>query len=299
MAGVQPLSGYTPAVTPTVVDQPGVVLDPSVMGGPYNPAHGQYEWDDPVPWSIQQGLDLSGQGPTVEGGLLTQIAPNALAGSDPDSYADPTATRSHGGPWPSVHIADSGAVNSATTTAEQSLANQELHSIDSGVVDSFTTQPAPGHKMPWNLQPDYNSQGAAAGVDPGGLHGNSMTGRDRFEGTLVAGDNLNQYGFDQAHIHRQNPAGEVPVPLNTTQGAQRPMVMNVPGRYEYPTGAGSPFAGQIAGVGNDVGAGEIGVPSDYMPPPDAPTNPPLQDPSGAAAGSAAAAGAPVWGWDGI
>jgi hypothetical protein len=179
-------------------------------------------------------------------------------------------------------------------TAAQASANAALHSIDSGVPASFTTNRlAPGGpgKMPWNLSPDYNSQGADAGVDPGGLTGNNMTGRDRFEGLLAAGDNLNQFGMDQAHIHRQNPAGNVPVPLDTTQGAQRPMVMNVPGRWEYPTGAGSPFAGQIPGQGNDVGAAEIGVASDYTAPPDPPTNPSLQ--------SQTANQVPAWGLDGI
>lgn len=288
MTGVQGLTGLTPAVTPAIKENPGVTLDPSVMGGPYNPAHGTYEWADPVPWSIQQGVDLSGQAPTVEGSLIGQPPPSAQVGGDPDGYADPTATLSHGGPWPHVHIAGAGAVNNAAATAQQSMANAELHSIDSGVVASFTQNPVPGHKMPWTLQPDFNSQGSAAGVDPGGLAGNAMTGRDRFEGRLVAGDNLNEHGFDQAHVHRQNPAGEVPVPLNTTQGAQRPMVMNVPGRYQYPTGAGSPFAGQVPGVGNDTGAAEIGVASDYTPPPDSPTNPQL-----------ASSAEPAWGLEGV
>ena len=100
-----------------------------------------------------------------------------------------------------------------------------------------------------------------------------------------------QDGMDQAHIHRQNPAGQVPVPLDTTQGAQRPMVMNVPGRYgSYPVGSGSPFYGQLPGVGNDTGAAEIGVPSDYTPPPDAPTNPAITSQN---------AGQPAWGLEGV
>lgn len=293
MAGTQGLTGLTPTVTPTAVTDPGVTLDPSVMGGPYNPAHGDYEWDDPVPWIIQQGVDVSGQAPTVQGSLLAQAPPGAPAGTDPDSYADPTATLSHGAPWPHVHILNSGAVNDARATAEQAAANAVLHSLDSGDPAAFTTnlQGAPADKMAWNLQPDYNTSGATEGVDPGGLTGNNMTGRDRFEGILVPGDNLNRYGFDQAHIHRQNPAGDMPVPLDTTQGAQRPMVMNVPGRYgSYPVGGGSPFTGQLPGVGNDTGAAEIGVPSDYAPPPDPPSNPALQS---------ADTGQPVWGWDGI
>jgi len=270
-----PVQPVNPIVTPTAVTQPGVELDPSVMGGPYNPAHAQYTWGDPVPWSIQQGLDLTAQGPTVEGSLIGDVPATPVAGYDPASYADPTSTLSHGGPWPYRHIPDSGAVNNRQVTAEQAAANAELHSYDDGTAASFTTnlQAPTGHKMPWNMSPDYNSQGLPDGTDVGALDGNAMTGRDRFQGRTAPGDNINRFGYDQAHVHRQNPAGEVPVPLNTTQGKQRPMVMNIPGRYEYPTGAGSPFAGQLAGVGNNTGAAEIGVPSDYTPPPDSPTNP--------------------------
>ena len=272
---VGPVQPVNPMVTPAAVQQPGVVLDPSIMGGPYNPAHGQYEWDDPVPWSIQQVLDLSGQGPTVEGSLIGELPSVLVAGSDPSSYADPTSTLSHAAPWPSEHVADSGAVSNRVSAAEQALANALLHSFDDGTAASFTTnlQAPTGHKMPFNLSPDYNSQGLEAGTDVGQLNANNNTGRDRFQGLTAPGDNVNRFGFDQAHVHRQNPAGDVPVPLDTTQGAQRPMVMNVPGRYQYPTGPASPFRGQLAGVGNNVGAAEIGVPSDYSPPPDAPTNP--------------------------
>jgi hypothetical protein len=271
-----PVGPVNPAVTPAAVTQPGVVLDPSIMGGPYNPAHGAYEWQDPdpVPWSIQQGLDLTGQGPTVEGSLLGTVPGTPLAGTDAQSYADPTSTMSHNAPWPYQHVPGVGTVNNREAAALQSIANAELHSYDDGTVASFTTnRQAPGHKMPWDHVPDFNSQGVPAGADVGQLDANNMTGRDRFTGLTAPGDNINRFGFDQAHVHRQNPAGEVPVPLNTTQGQQRPMVMNVPGRYEYPTGPGSPFEGQLAGVGNNLGAAEIGVPSDYVPPPDAPTNP--------------------------
>jgi hypothetical protein len=272
---VGPVQPVNPTVTPAVVLQPGVELDPSIMGGPYNPVHGQAQWDNPEPWSIQQGLDLSGQGPTVTPGIIGDTPAVDVAGSDPSSYADPTSTLSHAAPWPWRHIADSGAVNNRDATAEQAAANAELHAYDDGTAASFTTnlQAPTGHKMPWDLSPDYNTQGLAEGTDVGALDANNMTGRDRFVGLTAPGDNINQYGFDQAHVHRQNPAGEVPVPLNTTQGHQRALVMNVPGRYEYPTGNGSPFAGQLAGVGNNVGAAEIGVPSDYTPTPDAPTNP--------------------------
>jgi hypothetical protein len=270
-----PVGPVNPIVTPTAVTQPGLELNPSIMGGPYNPAHGRYEWGDPVPWSIQQGLDLTGQGPTVQASLLGEVPGTPVADADPWSYADPTSTLSHAAPWPYRHIPDSGAVNNRVATAMQAAANAELHAYDDGTVAAFTTnlQAPTGHKMPWNLEPDYNRQGADAGVDVGALDANNMTGRDRFAGLTAPGDNINRFGMDRAHIQRQNPAGEVPVPLNTTQGKQRPMVMNIPGRYQYPTGAGSPFAGQIAGVGNNIGAAEIGVPSDYTPPPDAPTNP--------------------------
>jgi hypothetical protein len=291
VAGVQGLTGLTPTVIPTVVTDPGASAE-EIHGGTVNPAHASWEWDNPVPWAIQQGLDLSGQPVTVEGSLVGGTPSGAGKGDDPQAYADAALTHSHGAPWPWQHIPDSGAVNSAEVTAAQAQANQQLHSYDAGDVAAFTRQPVPHGqgKMPWNLSPDYTSSGAPSGNNVGDLATNNHTGLDRFAGDVVAGDNLNRFGMDGAHIQRQNPAGYLPVPLDTTMGVQRPQVNNVPGRYgSYPVGTGSPFRGQIPGVGNDTGAAEIGVASDYVPPPDAPTNPPLQP----------AASAPVWGVTGL
>jgi len=280
MAGVTGITGID-GVLPVWVDQPGVTLDPSVMGGPYNPAHGQASWDPQAgdPYSAQQGVSLAGQQPTVEESLLGVTPRGAPPGEDPEAYADPTATLSHGAPWPWQHIPDSGAVDNAEATAALALANAELHSVDSGDPAAWATnlQGAPALKMPWQLDPDYVSSGLPLGVQVGQLTGNGGTGRDRFAGWVVPGENLNRFGFDGAHVTRQDPSrGTLPVPDTSMQGAQRPMVLNIPGRYgSYPVGAGSPFAGQVPGVGNDTGAAEIGIASDYVPPPDVPTAPPL------------------------
>lgn len=298
VSGLSGLTGLTPTVTPTVVMDPQEGPD-EVYGGPYNPVHGQWEWDNPVPWSIQQGLDLGSQPvPGTPGGLVAghNMPPVAGAGQAQHAYADPTATFSHNAPWPHVHIPNSGAVNDDVATARQSEANQALHSIDTGDPHAFTTnlQGAPAEKMPWEIYPEYVSSGLAQGTDVGGLTGNNRTGWDRFAGWTAPGDNINRFGFDSAHVTRFTPNdnAQVPVPLDTMQGAQRPMVMNIPGRYgSYPVGQGSPFAGQLPGVGNDTGAAEIGVASDYSPPPDAPTNAPIQQTAGTAA--------PVWGVTGL
>jgi hypothetical protein len=297
--GLAGLTGLTPTVTPTAVNDPGATA-PEIHGGPANPAHGQLEWDNPVPWAIQQGISMTGQPlPNPDPAMLGQPGGHAAgAGSDPEAYADANLTRSHAAPWPWQHIPDSGAVNSREATAAQSIANTELHAYDAGDAREFThIEPPTDHKMPWGIDPHYVSSGLEAGTPVGGLQGNNRTGWDRFAGGewAVPGDNINRFGFDSAHVTRFAPttAAELPVPRadSTVQGAQRPMVMNVPGRYgSYPVGAGSPFAGQLPGVGNNVGAAEIGVPSDYQPPPDAPTNVPLQQ-----AGSPA----PVWGWSGL
>lgn len=293
MAG--PQSALTPAVNPSVV--PAVVEDPGapaelIHGGPASPAHGQWEWDNPVPWAVQQGLDLTGQDPTVDGSLIGGVPPGAPAGIDYDAWADPTATYSHAAPWPADHTG--GAVNDRDLIAGQLEANRAAHSVDSGDPAAFTQQlqGAPAVKMPWEITPDYVSSGDPGAVPVGGLTGNNHTGWDRYAGWAVPGENINRYGFDSAHVIRPTPGpgAHVPVPDDTTMGAQRALVMNVPGRYglSYPTGPGSPFAGQTAGVGYDIGAAEIGVPSDYSPPPDAPTNPPLAD-----------TGATPWGWSGL
>jgi hypothetical protein len=297
MAGPQSalIPAVNPSLTPAVAEDPGAPAE-LIHGGPASPEHGNWEWDNPVPWAAQQGLDLAGQDPTAEGSLIGAVPPNAPPGTDLDAYADPTATLSHGAPWPADHTM--GAVNDRDATAVQAEANRAAHSIDSGGPAAFTQQlqGAPASKMPWENSPDYVSAGNPASVPVGGLTGNNRTGWDRYAGWAVPGDNLNRYGFDSAHVTRFTPAGpaHVPVPDDQTMGVQRPLVMNIPGRYghQYPTGPGSPFAGQLAGTGYDIGAGEIGVPSDYVPPPDPLTNPPLAE------ASPAAAPAP-WGWSGL
>jgi len=294
-----PLGGLVSEVAPVAVQQPGVVLDPSVMGGPYNPAHGQAQWSGtgsgyPVPWAIQQGLDLSGQQATTDAAMLGQTPAGLPPGSDPHQFADAAVTLSHGAPWMVPgQMPPVGSIHDPEQAAARQLYMATLHSLDTGDVAASTTnlQASVSGKMPWGLSPNYVSSGAPSGVNPGELTGNNRTGWDRFEGWAIPGDNLNTDGMDSAHVTRQNPSGDMPQPGDSMQGAQRPMVLNIPGRYgSYSVGPGSPFFGQVPGVGNDVGAAEIGVPSDYVPPPDAPTNPPLApDPNSA----------PVWGWTGL
>jgi hypothetical protein len=313
MQGLTGLTGLTPTVVPTVVEDSGAPAE-QIHGTTANPAHGQWTWDNPVPWSLQQGLDLSSQpSPGTGAGMLGDKPLDAGAGQDPEGYADASLTHSHAAPWPWEHIPNSGAVDNAVVTAAQSQANQALHAYDAGDAREFThIEPPTDHKMPWGIEPLYVSQGLEAGVPVGGLTGNNRTGWDRFAGWTgtdgltraeapgtsypavgSAGGNLNSYGFDSAHVTRFTPlqGAQVPVPQDTTQGTQRPMVMNVPGRYgSYPVGQGSPFQGQLPGVGNDVGAAEIGVGSDYQAPPTIPTNAPLQQ---------SASSAPVWGYSGL
>lgn len=292
---LMPVTGLVTELTPNIVTDPGVTLDPSVMGGPANPAHGQAQWDMgtgyPVPWAIQQGLDLSNQPAVGDAAMLGGVPPNAQPGHDPEQYADAAVTLSHAAPWPSVQLPGTGLINSLEAAAARQEYLASLHAVDAGDtrVNSHNLQGAPATKTPWDLSPDYVSSGDPLAVDVGALTGNNRTGRERHAGWVRAGQNLNTGGMDSAHVTRQNPGGEIPRPDDTMQGAQRPMVMNVPGRYQsYAVGAGSPFAGQIPGAGGDVGAAEIGVPSDYAPPPDSPTNPVL-----------APAGDPVWGYSGL
>jgi len=292
-----PVGGLVPETVPNSVTQPGVMLDPSVMGGPYNPAHGNAQWDMgtgyPTPWAIQQGLDLSNQPATSEGSLMAGPPSNLPPGQDPEQYADAVITLSHAAPWPSVQLPGTGSISDPEAYAIRQEYLQSLHAVDAGDTDALFSrnlQGAPASKRPWELSPNYETSGIPTGNNVGDLTGNNHTGWERFAGWAVPDENLNAYGFDHAHVTRQNPGGMIPVPDDTMQGAQRPMVMNIPGRYQdYAVGAGSPFYGQIPGVGGDVGAAEIGVPSDYTPPPDAPTNPAMAAPSGP----------PVWGVTGL
>src|ERR1017187_782577 len=291
-----PNGGLVPETVPNIVTQPGVVLDPSVMGGPANPTHGNAQWDMgtgyPTPWAIQQGLDLSNQPALGDATMLGGTPSNLPPGSDPEQYADAAVTLSHAAPWPSVQLPGTGSISDPEAAAIRQEYLASLHAVDAGDtrVNSHNLQGAPVTKTPWDLTPNYVSSGDPLAVDLGALTGNNHTGRERHAGWTAPGANLNTDGMDSAHVTRQNPGGNIPVPDETMQGAQRPMVMNVPGRYQsYAVGAGSPFAGQIPGVGGDVGAAEIGVPTDYIPPPDAPTNPAQTAPSGP----------PVWGYSGL
>ncbi len=293
LGGLTPIGGLVTELQPNIVTEPGMTLDPSIMGGPYNPKHGDAQWDMgtgyPVPWAIQQGVDLSGQPATMNSDLMAGPPSNLPPGSDPEQYADAAVTLSHAAPWPSVQLPGTGSIQDAEAYAIRQEYLQSLHAVDAGDtrVNSQNLQGAIVSKMPWGLSPDYVSSGDPEAVDVGALTGNNHTGWERHAGWVTPGANLNTDGMDSAHVTRQNPGGDVPVPRDDSQGAQRPMVMNVPGRYQsYAVGSGSPFYGQIPGVGGDIGAAEIGAPSDYNPPPDAPTNPVLQG----------AGGPPVWGY---
>jgi hypothetical protein len=297
--GLSGLTGLTPTVTPTAVSDPGATAA-EIHGTTVNPVHADWEWDNPVPWAIQQGIQMTGQPIPNPDPTMLGSSPHVMgAGYDTEAYADANLTHSHNAPYPEIY-GPVGEASNREAAAEQQQINQAVHASDTGAAREFTMIEIPtDHKMPWGLSPDYNTQGAEEGTQVGQLTGNNRTGWDRFAGWAQGGDvtratapgtpypavgsaggNLNRFGFDQAHIQRQNPMGDVPVPRadTTVQGIQRPMVMNVPGRYgSYPVGAGSPFQPQTQppGVGNNIGAAEIGVPSDYSPPPDAPTNAPL------------------------
>jgi hypothetical protein len=297
MAGVVGLTGLTGNQPLQVtIANPGATAD-VIHGDRADPAHGQYEWDVepfPLPWEIQPRWSGS-PAPVVAPEMLGDNDP-PVAGQedDPDAYADPTATFSHGGPWP-LAVSDYASTR-IEQTAEQSTANEANRSLDSGVPESFTEWPPPtADKMEWERSPDFTSPGSDRLGDPGTLTGNNRTGWVRGQGwtgndpldrsprpgapayTAVggAGGNLNGYGFDSAHVSRFAPGSPayIPVPDASMMGAQRPMLVQLDGRHTYPVAGGGPFDGQTPGMFVTAGGELTGLPSDYAASPDPPTGP--------------------------
>lgn len=288
--GLTSLTGNQPLQV--TVSEPGAAAE-DIHGGPASSAHGGWEWDQepfPMPWEIQPRWTSGSPAPVTAPEMLGDPPPVAGQELDPDAYADPTATLSHGGPWP-LSVSAYASLR-PQETAEQSAANEADRSLDSGVPESFTSWPPPtSQKMPWELSPEYVSAGTGTPGDPGTLTGNNRTGWNRGVGWTVPGDNINRFGFDSAHVTRFAPAGpaQVPVPRDTTMGAQRPMLVQVDGRHTYPTAGGSPFDDQVPGTFVTPGGELTGLPSDYAASPDPPTGPAFsQQPA-----------PPVWGFSGI
>jgi len=274
--------GIAPAVrtqaATAVITDPGAPA-PEIHGGPANPAHGQWTWEPGgslwLPWEVVPGGP--GLAPAnVAGPLIGDIPPDAPAGQDPDAYANSTMTRSHAAPWPHEHIANTGSVSDREAYAELVRANAALHSLDSGDPASFTFQPTSTHVEEWQRF-GWVSPGEGGLELPGRqMIGNANTGFRRDSGWTAEGENLNRYGMDSSHVSRYRATGDIPVPPNSTQGAQRALQIQPAHVRSYPVGEGSPFEGQVPGVGADYSAGYTGLASDYQPPPDPPTGPSLQ-----------------------
>jgi hypothetical protein len=276
MPGVVGLTGLTgnQPLQVTVTD-PGAAAD-EIHGGRADPAHGQYEWDQepfPLPWQVQPRWTKD-QAPVVAPDMLGYQAPVASQEQDPQAYADPTATFSHGGPWP-LSVSDYASL-AREQTADQSALNEANRSLDSGVPASFTAWPPPAVvKMEWERSPDYTSAGSDQLGDPGTLTGNNRTGWVRGQGWTTPGENINRFGFDSAHVSRFAPGSPayIPVPDERMMGAQRPMLVQLDGRHTYPIAAGSPFEGDTPGSFVTPGGELTGLPSDYQASPDPPTGP--------------------------
>lgn len=270
--------GITPAVasaTSVVIPNPGATAQ-EIHGMPANPAHGQWTWEEPewYPWQVVPRLD--GHVPDVSYELIGEVPSTTLAGHDPQSYADPTATLSHNAPWPKAVSPD--AQWDSQVQAEQQLVNAEAHSIDSGDPASFTRwNPPTSRQLPWaRMGYVTDGEGGMAQV-PQQLQGLQNTGFRRGTGWFVDGEDANRFGLSSAHVSRYRAIGEIPWVPNSTQGAQRPLQIKPASRRSYPVGPGSPFEGQTPGYFGIEGmyGDYVGLPSDYQASPDPVTGPQL------------------------
>jgi hypothetical protein len=276
MAGPQP--ALTPATTSPVH---AAVLFPSpgasaadIHGQPANPAHGQWTWEDPA-WLPHQVIPhMDNPAGTVQTGMINDDLPNAMRGADPEGFADPTSTGSHGAPWPRSVNPD--AQWDAQVAAAQQELNASAHGFDSGDPAAFTVWlPPTSNQVGWTRE-HYVSDGTS-GMEqvPGQLQGNANTGFRRDTGWFVDGESANRFGQSGAHVDRYRATGDMPVPPNSTHGAQRPLEIQPASRRSYPVGAGSPFEGQTPGWYGMEGvyADQTGFPTDYQASPDPVTVP--------------------------
>lgn len=267
MAGISGLAGLAPATGAVVITDPGAPPE-VVFGGPASPVHGQSEWASPppMPW-LYWPADTGGQA-SVPAPLPGTRPGHLPAGQDDTLYASPTETGSHGAPWPALGTAD-GAVSDREQAAFRALANAELHSLDTGQAAAFAGQaPTWASRMPWGLPVDYVSPGQTI-LQPVGPQLQGQMGADRVQGTPA----LNEHGYDSAHVTRfgPDPTGDVPGSYLWLDGSQRPLIIRPAGVPSYPTGPGSPFAGQEPGAGSTQGAVLSGLPVPYSQPPEPPS----------------------------
>lgn len=280
MPGVTGISGLT-ALGPAFVNEAPQASPAAKHGGPANPAHGDQLWPDPhaYPWVYQPGIPASGAA-SVPPGLPAEAGVPARLGQghDPYAYANPTASGSHGAPWPKFG-AGSFAIRDRDAAVAAQLQNEANRGFDAGDAERFQTAPSVVTKMPWGFEADFVSIGQTI-LQPVPAQMQGLKGRDRIQGTPP----LNEYDFDAAHITRPRAGGHVPGGFLWLHGAQRPLIVNRLGRNTYPVGRNSYFEGQRPGRGSVDGAVLAGLPAAYTPPP--------LPPSGDALDQASAP--PVW-----
>ena len=276
MAGLQGLTG----LAPSVIEDPGATPQERA-GGPANPAHGDYTWDQQprLPWQAFPGLDGSeGAAPLPD--AVSDVPGSLDAGEDPYAFLSPLATGSHGAPWPSFGVADGDPHDAQQAAVRQSM-NQDIHAAgDPGAIGRIARQLPANQQMELAAEADYVSSGdSLLQPVPNQLRG--QFGRDRIQGFAP----LNSYGFDSAHVRRPRYSGTIPGNFAWLTGSQRPMVVQHAGRQTWPVGDGSPFEGQDPGTGSVEGAALDGLPPAYSAPPVPPSGPELQ-----------AAYSPDYGW---
>lgn len=275
MAG---LSGFT-GLQPVIVTDPGASPQ-ETHGGPANAAHGQQFWEQPprYPWLLY-GADPALGAATADTALLGQGPEQLPAGADSALGKQAVFTGSHGAPWPSFGVEDS-VVSDREQAARRQQLNQDLRALP--MEDDLRRRGTSGYgnKMELAVEADYVTAGQALLQPvPGQMRG--QMGRDRVQGFAP----LNSYGFDSAHVRRPRYRSRIPGNFAWLTGRQRPMIVNAVGRQTYPVGEGSPFEGQVPGVGSVDGAILTNLPPTYSPPPPAPTGPPVSS-----------EGDPAWGW---
>lgn len=239
-------------------------------GGPVNPYHSNVgEMARPYPW--QSSLDPSGShGPYgLENQLLGDefwfIEPGGIPQDDPAFDMEmPNVTKSHGAPH---NVTLSGAVPSQyDAICNQLPQSAAMHGAGTNASTQMATwdEPLQDHWYEiWNVTPGHTDIPMA----PGAI-GNNAFGFGVNDRPMNAYAKKNQFGYEDAHMHRRFAMSSIPGNYMWMRPGGRPLVKSLAGPARPATGADSPFFGDDLGTAFDYHGAILSTqPTEYVPPP--------------------------------
>ena len=266
LAGLSPLAGWVNSAAFATAEQRN--------GGPAHPEHARGQWAEPerMPWALQAWA-LSEPAPVPDASYLEPFGTGSLprqVATDGTPLFDATPYRTHAAPWPkgvetSVHP-DAVARQLEQSAAIHAIgfgASQRVQLVVDAQQDSWHEDWNPGPESA-TLQMPVNRQVA---ISTAGGGSTDRVGNPR---------GVNDYDFQNAHLHRRYATGSLPGNYMWMKPSGRPMVKSVPGPARPAIGEASPFTGQdLTRAWSPQGAVLQQAAADYEAPASPYTAPPL------------------------